>query len=127
MSNPTPNPKSNYYHVCQPCDKCSGCQLECEHQIKTTVTSTYSSPNLRQQLITAICFKPDITGHIEQFEAIEALIAAHDTQQRDAVLAAIGDVEYDKVGAVSVGSRDKFQLRTAVTVIFGGGTPHTED
>ncbi len=29
---------------------------------------------LREKVINAVCFKPDIMGHIEQFERIEALI-----------------------------------------------------
>lgn len=29
-----------YVHVHQKCLKCGGCKLECEHRIKTTITTT---------------------------------------------------------------------------------------
>lgn len=34
-----------------------------------------NTTDLRTQVIDAVCFKPDITGHLEQFERIEQLIS----------------------------------------------------
>lgn len=30
---------------------------------------------LREKVIAAVCFKPDISGHLEQFERIEQLVS----------------------------------------------------
>ncbi len=35
---------------------------------------------LRSKVIDAICFKPHITGHIEQFEAVEALVRRREAE-----------------------------------------------
>lgn len=34
-------PSADYVHVCKPCDKCTGCSLECEH--KPTSTTTFDA------------------------------------------------------------------------------------
>lgn len=52
-----------------------------------TPTNTQES-ELRVKVINAVCFKPNIVGHIEQFEAIEALIS-------QAVNKALDKLHYD--------------------------------
>lgn len=105
----TPNPKSQdpkleqvIIWVCQPClDNEPG---ECH------------TPGCIQFLRSDI---KDQLGERLDFEYHYELVSDHDQARLSQVLEGIGEVTYDKVGAVSVGSRDKFQLRTAITAIYG--------
>jgi demethoxyubiquinone hydroxylase (CLK1/Coq7/Cat5 family) len=51
---------------------------------------------LRAEVIEAVCFKPHITGHIEQFERIEALITSKVDEARLDELTKLRDAFYNE-------------------------------
>lgn len=86
--------EGTHYYVCSTCndmcdlavDKATNKKYQPRRSVETlglagsgddSVTLTHQSQaegELRAKVIKAVCFKPNITGHLEQFEAIEALI-----------------------------------------------------
>lgn len=73
-----PNPNSSTLEASpsQVDEQLAAAEKGTDMNVGTMPADTTEDGKLRSKVISAVCFKPGITGHLEQFENVEALIGA---------------------------------------------------